>query len=106
MWKHLPFAEVLPFIISHPVVGQVIIINNNGVMFGTESIEKGSTSKEIYPSFLLPTAKYELLATAFGGIGRCVRTPQELDQALDEMLSDNNLWVLNVMINPYATNKP
>ena len=29
MWKHLPFAEVLPFIISHPTVGQVIIINNN-----------------------------------------------------------------------------
>ena len=29
MWKYPPFTAVLPFIINHPSVGQVILINNN-----------------------------------------------------------------------------
>lgn len=47
-----------------------------------------------------------MLAQAFGGKGRCVETPKELEEALAEMFSDNNMWVLNVKISPYATAKP
>jgi thiamine pyrophosphate-dependent acetolactate synthase large subunit-like protein len=53
----------------------------------------------------MPGAKYELLAVAFGGKGRSVSTTQELEAALTEMLSDNNLWVLNVLIDSSAMMK-
>ena len=83
-----------------------IIINNSGVMIGTEEIEKGADVSEIQPYSLLPGAKYEQMAIAFGGKGRAVTTPDELESALTEMMADNNLWVLNVIIDPYAGSKP
>jgi len=46
------------------------------------------------------------MAIAFGGKGRSVTTPQELEQSLNEMFSDKNLWVLNVIIDPFAGAKP
>lgn len=36
-----------------------IIINNSGVMFGTENIDKGSGPNDIAVFSLLPGAKYE-----------------------------------------------
>jgi thiamine pyrophosphate-dependent acetolactate synthase large subunit-like protein len=55
---------------------------------------------------LTPKAKYELMAAAFGGKGACVSTHDELKAKLDEMLSDkSNLWILNVLIDPYAGRK-
>jgi len=82
-----------------------VIINNSGVMFGTDEIEKGAKINDITPNALMPGAKYELLAVAFGGKGRSVSTTQELEAALAEMLSDNNLWVLNVLIDSSASMK-
>ena len=49
-----------------------IIINNSGIMFGTESIEKGSAAKDIMAHSLYPGARYEQMAIAFGGKGRSV----------------------------------
>lgn len=83
-----------------------IIINNSGIMFGTEVIERTGKVNDVVATQLLPGAKYELLAVAFGGKGRSVTTPKQLDEALAEMLADDNLWVLNVIIDPFASAKP
>ena len=62
--------------------------------------------KDIAPFSLLPGAQYEMMSIAFGGKGRSVKTPKELESALKEMLSDNHLWVLNIIIDPAADQKP
>ena len=82
-----------------------IIINNSGIMFGSQSNDVEHVN-DVVASWLSSNAKYEMIAQAFGGKGRSVETPQELEEALAEMLSDNNLWVLNVIIDPNATVKP
>jgi len=54
---------------------------------------------------LLPGAKYEMISIAFGGKGASVKDHKELNTVLKEMLSDDNMWVLNVHIDPYAQRK-
>ena len=88
----------------HKMPLKVVIINNNGISFGTDQIY-GENAKEIPVHVLSPDAKYEMIATAFGGIGRSVDTAEELDASMKEMLSDDRLWVLNVHIDPYSMKK-
>jgi len=85
---------------------KVIIINNSGIQVGVEEIEKGGEVNDISPSALSPNTQYEMISHALGGKGKEVKTPEELETSLQEMLSDDNLWVLNVRIDPYASAKP
>ena len=85
---------------------KVVIINNNGIGAGTEEIEKGMGPKEIAVLHLSPGAKYELIATAFGGQGVAVDTPEELRTTLNKALQDDDLWVINCRIDPYSAKKP
>jgi 2-hydroxyacyl-CoA lyase 1 len=84
---------------------KVIIINNNGIGMGVESIEKDATPADIPVGALSPDAKYEMISVAFGGKGASVSNHKALADTLKEMLSDNNLWVLNVHIDPTAGRK-
>ena len=54
---------------------------------------------------LLPGSKYELMATAFGGQGVAVDTPDELRTSLSKALQDDQMWVINCRIDPSATKK-
>lgn len=84
---------------------KVVIINNNGILFGNESIDK--SNPQSIPVFALSIdAKYEQISEAFGGKGAKVKDHTDLKSKLTEMLSDNNLWVLNVMIDPSSGRKP
>ena len=84
---------------------KVIIINNNGIAMGTEEIEKDQGPKDINVFSLLPGSKYELMATAFGGQGVAVDTPDELRTSLTKALQDDQMWVINCRIDPAATKK-
>ena len=53
---------------------KVIIINNNGIGIGTEEIDPDATPKDLMVNFLSPTARHELIAEAFGGVGRTTDT--------------------------------
>jgi 2-hydroxyacyl-CoA lyase 1 len=83
---------------------KIIIINNSGITRGME--ESPDNKNEIPVTGLTPKARYEKMAEAFGGKGACVSTHQELKDKLEEMLADRaNLWILNVLIDPYAGRK-
>lgn len=84
---------------------KVIIINNNGILFGAEEIDR-SDPKSIPVSALSPYSHYEYISHAFGGKGAYVKDHKELEVKLAEMLADDNLWVLNVQIDPNAGRKP
>lgn len=93
-----------------PVV--VIVVNNNGIYSGvdpdtwTEMAKMGDLTSIAPPVTLLPEARYDKVMTAFGGRGFLVRTPEELDDALQISLSD---WerpsLLNVLIDPSSDRK-
>lgn len=84
---------------------KVVVINNNGISFGAEEIDKDATPKDLPVFFLSPQAKYEDIAVALGGKGKSVSNVKELRSAMQEMLADDNLWVLNVHIDPTAGKK-
>lgn len=83
---------------------KIIIINNNGIGSGYEEIDK-SDLQNIPVNALTPYADYHLIAKAFGGKGESVKDHTNLQIKLDEMLSDNNLWILNVFIDPSSGRK-
>jgi 2-hydroxyacyl-CoA lyase 1 len=84
---------------------KVVIINNNGIGYGTEEFDK-SDVKAIPVSALTINAHYEYMSTAFGGKGAQVFNHKDLSEKLEEMLNDDKLWILNVQIDPNANRKP
>ena len=84
---------------------KIIIINNNGIGSGYDEIDK-SSPLNVPVNALTPQANYHFIAHAFGAKGAAVKDHQGLKEKLDEMLSDNNLWILNVFIDPSAGRKP
>src|SRR5688572_21695900 len=85
----------------------IIIINNNGIYHGLDIKTYNETPLNNLPSTaLLPDLRYELIADAMGGKGYFVKTPQELSDALDEALkNDDKCIIINVMIEPGGKKK-
>jgi len=46
-----------------------------------------------------------MISVAFGGKGAEVKDHKTLTHKLEEALNDDNLWILNVRIDPYAGRK-
>lgn len=84
---------------------KIVIINNNGIALGVDSIEKDQGPKDISVFALSPWAKYEQISIALGGKGRAVNNHNDLRNAMKEMLADNDMWVINCSINPTAGKK-
>lgn len=85
----------------------IIIMNNNGIYSGLdqdsfELIE----SNLIPPNVLSPNAKYELMATAFGGHGYNANTVFELYHAMEKAIENKEFSLINCRIDPYSTKKP
>jgi len=89
----------------HKLPLKVVIINNNGIGIGTEEIEENATPKDIAVNHLLPSAKYEMIAEAFGGVGKSTDSYEELQGFMKEMFQDKRIWVINVRIDPYSMKK-
>ena len=50
----------------------------------------------------LPATRYDLMAEALGGRGALVREPRELAPALERALGSDEVWCLNVLLDPAA----
>jgi len=87
-----------------PVI--IVIINNNGIFTGVESIENNDNALSIPITALQPDSKYELMAEAFGGVGHSAQTPDEIATALKSALDDDKVHLINVAIDPYGSKKP
>jgi oxalyl-CoA decarboxylase len=78
-----------------PIV--VIVLNNNGIYKGTAVLDR---SQPLPTTALLPDAHYELLAQAFGAVGYCVSTAQQLEDSLTAAFAATEPCIVNVMIQP------
>ncbi len=85
----------------------IIIINNNGIYHGLDTKTYNETPINNLPSTaLLPDVRYDLIADAICGKGYFVKTPQELSNALEDALKDNDKCIIiNVMIQPGGKKK-
>src|SRR5215813_13167025 len=50
----------------------------------------------------LPTARYDLMVEALGGRGALVTKPADLAPALERALASNDVWCINVVLDPAA----
>jgi 2-hydroxyacyl-CoA lyase 1 len=77
----------------------VIIINNNGIYRGVDTIDQNSP---IPPTVLSPNARYEKMMEAFGGKGYYASTIEEVRNVLHDALVTNKHLpsCVNIMIKP------
>ncbi|MDA0364429.1 MAG: oxalyl-CoA decarboxylase [Chloroflexi bacterium] len=80
-----------------------VIINNNGIGGGLTELPKNRQSP---PSVLLPGARYEKIAEAFGARGYYVTEPDDLPGVLAEANSGEGPTIVNVAIATQARRKP
>ncbi|KAG8573043.1 hypothetical protein GDO81_012259 [Engystomops pustulosus] len=90
----------------------IIVVNNNGIYNGfdeeawTNMLQAGDPASIAPPVSLKPNARYEQVMMAFGGKGYFVRTPKELQQALNSSFLDKAMpSLINVMIDPQSDRK-
>ena len=53
----------------------------------------------------LPTTRFDLMVEALGGRGALVRDPKELGPALERALASDDVWCINVVLDPAAYRK-
>ena len=90
----------------------LVIVNNNGIYGGFdeelfEDIRGDEPSKNIPPTALLPSVKYEKFAEMLGfANGALCHTVDDIQQAFSQALSNKSEpSLLNIMINPMAQRK-
>ncbi|RKP04482.1 thiamine diphosphate-binding protein, partial [Thamnocephalis sphaerospora] len=79
----------------------VVVINNNGIYAGLKADTFASleTPLALPPSTLLPNARYEMMAEAFGGRGFLCRTGPEVEAAVRDALAfQGGISVINILI--------
>ena len=80
-----------------PVI--IIVFNNGGIYNGVDA-HFSSKEHQPAPTVLDAKGRYDYLATAFGGKGYNVTTPEELEEALDDAYQTHQPAVINAIIDP------
>ncbi|GAB0491659.1 hypothetical protein MMPV_002913 [Pyropia vietnamensis] len=83
-----------------PIV--VVIFNNGGIYGGMGVSGEGAWAADPPPTSFVSAARYEALATAFGGEGYYVEDPAVLREVLAKALAARVPAVVNVRIDPSA----
>ena len=76
----------------------VIIMNNGGIYKGNEPNAGGYDDPS--PTAFVPGARYDMMATAFGGVGAQATTPAELTAALEAAIKSRRPTVINAVLDP------
>lgn len=92
-------AMEIETICRHQLPITVVILNNGGVYRGDEQHGAGTHPA---PTVLSAHARHELIATAFGGKGYHVTTPDELHAALTEALASSRPVIIDCELDPAA----
>jgi len=50
----------------------------------------------------LPTTRFDLMVEALGGRGALVREPKDIGPALERALDSDEVWCINVVLDPAA----
>eukprot|EP00168_Porphyra_purpurea_P016700 TRINITY_DN5500_c0_g1_i1.p3 TRINITY_DN5500_c0_g1~~TRINITY_DN5500_c0_g1_i1.p3 ORF type:complete len:133 (-),score=37.25 TRINITY_DN5500_c0_g1_i1:182-580(-) len=80
----------------------LLFFNNGGIYGGSGASGAGAWAADPAPTSFVPAARYEALATAFGGEGYYVEDPAVLRGVLDKALAARAPAVVNVRIDPAA----
>ena len=89
-----------------PVV--IIIINNSGIAVGlpidtsAESLEERIAGVPTTSLLGADDAHYEMLATAFGGLGLFVTEPSQVQPAMRKAMANKMPTIINICISPLA----
>lgn len=78
----------------------VVIFNNNGVYKGCDVNPTGHADPA--PTVFVKGSRYDMLMTAFGGVGVTANTPEELKAALSEGITSGKPTLINVVIDEKA----
>lgn len=78
----------------------ILIMNNNGIYRGDDKNHSGGSDPAT--TAFVPDARYEKMMEAFGGVGKYVTTPDELNQALIEGMDSGRPTLINAVIDPAA----
>src|SRR5207302_652811 len=65
-------------------------------------IARGVTPEPRAVATSLPTARYDLMVEALGGRGALVTKPADLGPALERALASDDVWCINVVLDPAA----
>jgi oxalyl-CoA decarboxylase len=77
----------------------VVVFNNNGVYKGTDVNPRGG---DVAPTVFVKNARYDMMMTAFGGVGVHAATPAELKQAMTDALASGKPTLINAVIDETA----
>jgi oxalyl-CoA decarboxylase len=76
----------------------IVIMNNGGIYKGNEENAGGFDDPSI--SSFTPGARYDMMMTAFGGVGVSVDTPEALAKAVEEGIKSRKPTLINAIIDP------
>ena len=76
----------------------VVVFNNGGIYNGWHTNLGGGTDPS--PTTIMPSARYDKIIDAFGGISFNATTPEELKTALESGISSNKPTLINCVIDP------
>ncbi len=80
----------------------VVVFNNNGVYKGTDVNPQFAKNGDVAPTVFVKGARYDMLMTAFGGVGVHATTTTELETALKEAVASGRPTLINAVIDETA----
>ena len=92
-----------------PIV--IIIINNGGIYMGmdagsTADMQARISTTPVTSLSSASSARYDLIADAFGGKGFFITQPHEVQPAVTAALKLNTPSIINIIISPNAGRRP
>jgi oxalyl-CoA decarboxylase len=77
----------------------IVVFNNNGIYKGTDANPRGG---DVAPTVFVKDARYDLMMTAFGGVGVNATTADELLAAMNEAIASGKPTLINAVIDETA----
>jgi acetolactate synthase-1/2/3 large subunit len=81
------------------------IIGNDGGWGQIRNPQRSFFGEDRAVATSLPTTRFDLMAESLGGRGVLVRDPNEIGPALDRALDSDEVWCINVILDPAAYRK-
>jgi oxalyl-CoA decarboxylase len=77
----------------------IVVFNNNGIYKGTDANPRGG---DVAPTVFVKDARYDVMMTAFGGVGVNATTADELHKAMNEAIASGKPTLINAVIDETA----
>jgi acetolactate synthase-1/2/3 large subunit len=79
-----------------------VVVGNDGGWGQIRNPQLSFFGEERAVATSLPTTRFDLMAEALGGRGVLVREPKEIGPALERALGSDEVWCINVVLDPAA----